>query len=134
VTTGKNYIIALGEIYRVIEVIGSSARLYKPWILVSSTDPMGLFTLISECSTLWSSSGLEEALQSISDPSGAYYNQGRTTLIESIKNIHNLDTQTLYNRVFCGQGPICRLSVLAAGAVPGMQNMTLYIFWIKLGY
>ena len=133
-TPGKNYIIALGEIYRVIEVIGSSARLYKPWVLVSSTDPMGLFTLLSECSTLWSSSGLEEALQSISDPSGADYNRGLTTLIESIKNIHNLDTLTLYNHVFCGQGPICRLSVLAAGAVPGMQSMTLYIFWIRLGY
>ncbi|KAL3591228.1 hypothetical protein D5086_009868 [Populus alba] len=120
---GKNYIIALGEIYRVIEVIGSSARLYKPWVLVSSTDPMGLFTLLSECSTLWSSSGLEEALQSISDPSGADYNRGLTTLIESIKNIHNLDTLTLYNHVFCGQGPICRLSVLAAGAVPGMKTV-----------
>lgn len=125
-TTGKNYIVALGEIYRVIEVIGSSARLYKPWVLVSSTDPMGLFTLLSECSTLWSGSGLEEALQSISDPSGADCNRDLTTLIESIKNIHNLDTLTLYNDVFCGQGPICRLSVLAAGAVPGMQNMTIY--------
>lgn len=125
-TTGKNYIVALGEIYRVIEVVGSSARLYKPWVLVSSTDPMGLFTLLSECSTLWSGSGLEEALQSISDPSGADCNRDLTTLIESIKNIHNLDTLTLYNHVFCGQGPICRLSVLAAGAVPGMQNMTIY--------
>ncbi|KAJ6397575.1 hypothetical protein OIU77_018564 [Salix suchowensis] len=84
---GKNYIVSLGEIYRVIEVIGSSARLYKPWVLVSSTDPMGLFTLLSECSTLWSSSGLEEAMQSISDPAG----------------------------------PLCRLSVLNAGAMPGMK-------------
>lgn len=124
VTTGKNYIISLGEIYRVIEVIGSSARLYKPWVLVSSTDPMGLFTLLSECSTLWSSSGLEEALQNISDPAGADYNRGLTTLIESIKNIQNLDTLMLYNHVFSGQGPICRLSVLTAGAVPGMRNMT----------
>ena len=83
-TTGKNYIVSLGEIYRVIEVIGSSARLYKPWVLVSSTDPMGLFNLLSECSTLWSSSGLEEALQSISDPAGADYNRGLATLIDSI--------------------------------------------------
>uniref|UniRef100_A0A6N2L408 Synergin gamma C-terminal domain-containing protein n=1 Tax=Salix viminalis TaxID=40686 RepID=A0A6N2L408_SALVM len=118
---GKNYIISLGEIYRVIKVIGSSARLYKPWVLVSSTDPMGLFTLLSECSTLWSSSGLEEALQSISDPTGAVHNQGLTTLIESIKNVHNLDTLTLYNHVFCGQGPLCQLSVLNAGAMPGMK-------------
>ncbi|KAJ6775365.1 hypothetical protein OIU79_018522 [Salix purpurea] len=90
---GKNYIVSLGEIYRVIEVIGSSARLYKPWKLCKS----------------------------ISDPAGADYNRGLTTLIESIKNIQNLDTLTLYNHVFSGQGPICRLSVLTAGAVPGMK-------------
>ncbi|KAJ6413954.1 hypothetical protein OIU84_006708 [Salix udensis] len=64
---GKNYIVSLGEIYRVIEVIGSSARLYKPWVFVSSTDPMEL--------------------------------------------VHSSN----------GQGPICRLSVLTAGAVPGMK-------------
>ncbi|CAK7340730.1 unnamed protein product [Dovyalis caffra] len=119
---GKNYIIALGEIYRVIEVIGSSARLYKPWLLVNSTESMGLFTLLSECFTIWSSSGLEEALQSISDPAGPDYNGGLTTLIESIKYIHNLDARTLYNHVFCGQGPICRLSVLTAGTVPGWED------------
>eukprot|EP00258_Populus_trichocarpa_P023456 XP_024439475.1 dentin sialophosphoprotein isoform X1 [Populus trichocarpa] len=120
---GKNYIVALGEIYRVVEVIGSSARLYKPWLLVSSTNPMGLLTLLSECFTIWSSSGLEEALQSISDPAGLYYNGGLTTLIESIKHIHDLDTRTLYNHVFCGQGPICQLSVLTAGIVPGMKTV-----------
>jgi len=84
---------------------------------------MGLLTLLSECLTIWSSSGLEEALQSISDPAGLYYNGGLTTLIESIKYIHDLDTRTLYNHVFCGQGPICQLSVLTAGIVPGMQNI-----------
>ncbi|KAB5529324.1 hypothetical protein DKX38_019405 [Salix brachista] len=120
---GKNYIVALGEIYRVVEVIGSSARLYKPWLLVSSTNPMCLLTLLSECFTIWSSSGLEEALQSISDPAGLDYNGGLTTLIESIKYIHNLDTCTLYNHVFGGQGPICQLSVLTAGTVPGMKTV-----------
>ncbi|KAJ6762763.1 hypothetical protein OIU79_023494 [Salix purpurea] len=120
---GKNYIVALGEIYRVVEVIGSSARLYKPWLLVSSTNPMCLLTLLSECFTIWSSSGLEEALQSISDPAGLDYNGGLTTLIESIKYIHNLDTLTLYNHVFGGQGPICQLSVLTAGTVPGMKTV-----------
>ncbi|KAJ6384470.1 hypothetical protein OIU78_027721 [Salix suchowensis] len=120
---GKNYIVALGEIYRVVEVIGSSARLYKPWLLVSSTNPMCLLTLLSECFTIWSSSGLEEALQSISDPAGLDYNGGLTTLIESIKYIHNLDTCTLYNHVFGGQGPICQLSVLTTGTVPGMKTV-----------
>ncbi|KAJ6757212.1 hypothetical protein OIU74_026457 [Salix koriyanagi] len=120
---GKNYIVALGEIYRVVEVIGSSSRLYKPWLLVSSTNPMCLLTLLSECFTIWSSSGLEEALQSISDPAGLDYNGGLTTLIESIKYIHNLDTCTLYNHVFGGQGPICQLSVLTAGTVPGMKTV-----------
>ncbi|KAJ0013596.1 hypothetical protein Pint_19898 [Pistacia integerrima] len=64
---GKQYILALGEIYRVVEVLGSSAKLYKPLMLLSSADPTGMFTLLSECFTLWSSSGLDEAIGSISD-------------------------------------------------------------------
>ena len=89
---------------------------------------MCLLTLLSECFTIWSSSGLEEALQSISDLAGLDYNGGLTTLIESIKYIHNLDTRTQNNHVFGGQGPICQLSVLTAGTVPGMQNIVFILF------
>ncbi|KAJ4822795.1 hypothetical protein Tsubulata_039471 [Turnera subulata] len=127
---GKKQILALGEIYRIVEVLRCSARLYKPWVLASSADPMGLFTLIDKCSTLWSSCGLEGALQSISDPA----DESVIALLESIKHIHNLDELVLYNHVVSGGGPICRLSALAAGSLPGkdkLVNIHVAALWLR---
>lgn len=122
VSTGKQYILALGEIYRIVEVVGSLAKLYKPLMLLSSADPTGMFTLLSECFTLWSSSGLEEAIGSISDLTGFECNVTPKELLESIKYIHDLDAHALHNHVFSGQEPTCRLSLLAAGTVPGNKS------------
>ncbi|KAJ9131462.1 hypothetical protein P3X46_035118 [Hevea brasiliensis] len=120
---GKKYVLALGEIYRVVEILGSSSKLYKPWILASSTDPMDIFTLLSECSSQWSSSGLEEALHSILNSPDFEYDESLKTLLESIKYIHDLDAHRLYNHVFSGQGPTCHLSALTAGTLPGMKTV-----------
>ncbi|KAL5783658.1 hypothetical protein ACOSP7_008687 [Xanthoceras sorbifolium] len=118
---GKQYILALGEIYRLVEVLGCSVKLYKPWVLLSSADPSGLFALLSECSTLWSSSGLEEAFENISDMAGSEYSGTPKDLIESVKYIHDLDLLALHNHVFSGEEPTCRLSALTAGTVPGLK-------------
>ncbi|KAG8648260.1 hypothetical protein MANES_09G166100v8 [Manihot esculenta] len=120
---GKKYVLALGEIYRVVEVLGSSVKLYKPWMLASSTDTMDIFALLSECSSLWSSSGLEEALHSILISPDFEYDESLKALLESIKYIHDLDAFELYNHAFSGQGPICKLSALTIRTVPGMKTV-----------
>ncbi|WCJ43165.1 hypothetical protein M5689_023925 [Euphorbia peplus] len=120
---GKNYVLALGEVYRVAKVLESSAKLYKPWILATSADSMRIFTLITDCSSLWSSSGLEEALYS-SFSSDNFEADGRVkTLLESIKYIDALDVESLYDHVFSGQNPPCQLSALTADLVPGMKTV-----------
>ncbi|GKV20658.1 hypothetical protein SLEP1_g30752 [Rubroshorea leprosula] len=117
---GRQYIHALGEIYRVIEVIGLSAKLFKPWILFSSANSIGIFEHLRECSTLWSNSGLQDACQSMSDPvhsdSGAI-----KALLDSIMYIRNLDLHELHNYILSGEEPTCHLSLLTAGTVPGMK-------------
>ncbi|CAI0551358.1 unnamed protein product [Linum tenue] len=50
----KRYFLAVGEIYRVSEVVPSTARLYKPWILLEQTDSISFSTIMSECCSLWS--------------------------------------------------------------------------------
>lgn len=117
--TGTRYIIALGEIYRVVQVLGASAKLYKPWALLCSEESAGLFLLLNECITLWSTSGLDEALQSISEPTDTEFDGTLEELLESMNYIHDLDTLALQNNVFSGNQPVCRLSMLTAGIVPG---------------
>ena len=118
--TGKRYILALGEIYRVVEVLQASTKLYKPWIILTSTDTTGLVGLLSECYSIWASSGLEDALKSISDRIDFEYDGTIKELLESIKYIHDIDALALQNHVFSGQQPICHLSALSASIVPGI--------------
>ncbi|KAA3472678.1 myb-like protein U [Gossypium australe] len=117
---GRQYILALGEIYRVVKIVGSlSAKLYKPWILFSSENPTNFPALVRECSSVWSSSGLEEALQNLTDLTDLKYDV--EALLGSIQSIHDPDAHELYKQVFSEQESTCCLSGLTAGAVPGMK-------------
>ncbi|XP_039029688.1 uncharacterized protein LOC120163962 [Hibiscus syriacus] len=117
---GRQYILALGEIFRVVRIVGSlSSKLYKPWILFSSENHTNFLALVRECFTVWSSSGLEDALQSLTDSTDLKYDvEG---LLGSIRIIHDPDARELYKQVFYGQEPTCCLSGLTAAAVPGLK-------------
>ncbi|KAF8018121.1 hypothetical protein BT93_H3117 [Corymbia citriodora subsp. variegata] len=127
---GKQHILALGEVYRVVGVLGASAMLYKPWILLNYRDFSGISALLDECTTIWSSSGLEEALQSISDPLDFQYEETVEALLESIKHVYTLNAGVLQKAIFSCEEPVCRLSLLNPGTVPGMKM----IFWDKEQY
>lgn len=116
-TTGRKFILALGEIYRVVVVIGASATLFKPWILSSAGDLPSVHSLLEECHAVWSTSGLEEALSSVLAPSTF----DDTSLLKSIKHVRGLDALQLANYVFGEKESRCRLSLLTAGVVPGTQ-------------
>ncbi|KAL5566100.1 hypothetical protein UlMin_029264 [Ulmus minor] len=118
---GRQYILALGEIYRVVEVLRASTTVYKPWVLLHTADPIGFFALINECSTLWSSSGLHEGLHSISEVIESEPKEASKALLDSLKYIQNLDLLALQNHICSGQQPTCRLSMLTAGAMPGIK-------------
>lgn len=118
--TGRQYIIGLAEIYRVTQVLGASAKLYKPWVMLDCEESAGLFSLLNECTTLWSTSGLDEALQIVSQQFDSEFGVTLKALLESMKYINGLDALALQNHVLSGEQPICRLSLLTAGIVPGM--------------
>lgn len=114
-TTGRKFLLALGEIYRVVVVLGASAKVFEPWILSGSEESPAIYTLIQECHAVWSTSGLQKALSTTLDDHD-------TSLFESIKHILDLDATTLQNYVFTEKEESrCCLSMLTAGAVPGRQ-------------
>ncbi|KAH7845357.1 hypothetical protein Vadar_001102 [Vaccinium darrowii] len=118
---GKGFILALGEIYRVVAVLGASAKLCKPWILSSSIDSTSIYTLLEECYTLWSTSGMEKALQDIYDPIDLEYHSTVKALRDSIRFIHGHDELTLGNHILNQQVSVCRLSLLNSEAVPDIK-------------
>ncbi|KAL0357340.1 UNVERIFIED_CONTAM: hypothetical protein Scaly_1419700 [Sesamum calycinum] len=117
---GRKFVLALGEIYRVVVVLGASAKLFKPWVLSCSVDSPTVCALPEECHALWSTSGLEEAISSVSAPTAL----NNTSLLSSIEHILGLDALALQNHVFMGRKSLCRLSMLTAGVAPGMTMVT----------
>ncbi|KAK4402202.1 hypothetical protein Sango_0960900 [Sesamum angolense] len=117
---GRKFVLALGEIYRVVVVLGASAKLFKPWVLSCSVDSPTVCALPEECHALWSTSGLEEAISSVSAPTAL----NNTSLLSSIEHILGLDALALQNHVFVGRKSLCRLSMLTAGVAPGMTMVT----------
>lgn len=120
------YILALGEIYRVVGVLGASIRLYKPWILTSSAEVSDTKVMLDECSLFWSSSGLEDALCSMSDPLGFPYDGTVAALLKSIKDAHGYNECALQTCNLAKEECICRMSLLSAGSVPGKKS-TYYL-------
>ncbi|XP_027935792.1 uncharacterized protein LOC114190914 [Vigna unguiculata] len=121
---GVQYIIALGEIYRVAEIIGASIKLHKPWMLSDYTDHKSLCFLLDECYSIWLASGLQEALLSISSQNIFEPDEISRELVESINYIHELDEHALRSYVISGEQTTCQLSALPAGCIPGLNLVT----------
>lgn len=122
--SGKTFVLAIGEIYRVAVLLGATAKLYKPWILSTPVGSSSIYSLLDQCHSSWSASGLEDALTSISvsTPAGSY--SSHASLVDSIKHISSLDAAALQNQVFIQQESLCRLSLIPQRVAPGKQILS----------
>ncbi|KAL2532134.1 hypothetical protein Adt_05485 [Abeliophyllum distichum] len=107
---GREFILALGEIYRVVAVLGAQAKIFKPWTLSCWSN---IDILLEECHTLWLSSGFEEVLSSVSEPASS----DDASLMKSIKYICGLDALALQNSVFAQHESLCRQSLIPGAAL-----------------
>ncbi|CAL9037768.1 uncharacterized protein LOC103993500 isoform X1 [Musa acuminata AAA Group] len=112
------YFIAIGEIYRVTEVLRVSLKLYKPWILLNRGVSSQLLTNLDKCAEAWTVSGLENALKTISDANGVEYAVLAKRLLSSIKHLGDLD---LSHYSFNHDKTICRISLLTTEELQDMK-------------
>ena len=104
-------------------MLRASIILYKPWILLGQVDPSGLISLLNECSNIWTSSGLVEALCKTDGPIDC------KALLDSINFIQNLDEWGLRKHVLSGQQPTCNLSLINAESIPGIHDSIILSFF-----
>ncbi|KAH9612376.1 hypothetical protein KSS87_005787 [Heliosperma pusillum] len=120
---GQNHIKALGEIFKAVELLGLSAKVYKAWVLFSVSDSSRFMDLLNECHDLWSSSGLEETLQSLSDDTGFGCDEPTKALLTSIKRIRDFDVLAVHECVFGQPKSICQLSLLPQEMLPELETV-----------
>ncbi|XP_065017411.1 uncharacterized protein LOC135643999 isoform X2 [Musa acuminata AAA Group] len=112
------YFIALGEIYRVTEVLRASMKRYKPWILLNCGSLSKLSTSLDKCAEAWTISGLEESLKKFSNANDAEYAGLAKALLASIKIIRDLD---LSHYSFNHDRRICKLSLFSMEELQDMK-------------
>ncbi|KAJ6790594.1 Uncharacterized protein M6B38_247085 [Iris pallida] len=120
---GKRYFLALGEIYRVSEILRTSLKLYKPWVLSNwEGTSKELLTSLDNCAEAWTSFALVKSLESIS---AATTDLEAKALLESITTIRDSNDLYSQNHVFGGSDDmICRLSLLPMGRLKGDKLVT----------
>ncbi|CAH8360801.1 unnamed protein product [Eruca vesicaria subsp. sativa] len=118
---GKRYLLSVGEIYRVVNLLRASTRLYKPWLLLSPTSS-SVLAVLDECVVLWLSSGLEEALRNnINRYQGLDRDYSADQLLESIRCINEVDAFTLHACITSDTSPSCSISGLNTEIVQGLK-------------
>ncbi|XP_073009774.1 uncharacterized protein [Typha latifolia] len=120
---GEQYFLALGEIYRVAEILRVSSELFKPWVLSDHGKWNEMQTCFKKCAEVWAI-GLEIALKRICS-SDAEHKAPAKVLLGSIKMIHELDIDHLQSHVFVDEKIFCRISLLPMPVLPDMK----FVVW-----
>ncbi|XP_062202152.1 uncharacterized protein LOC133904687 isoform X2 [Phragmites australis] len=118
ISEGGHCFIALGEIYRVAQILYFSLQCFKPWVLANPGMLSKLLACLESCSNAWTSC-LQTALKMVVDSAHLDASVAKA-LMESIKNINELEVSNLQNSLPTDE-ITCRLTLLPASLVPGMK-------------
>lgn len=114
---GENYFIALGEIYRVVEILKITLKRFSSLLLLSNQNRLNEVNMCLDiCTEAWNS-GLNVALETISGGNSASALNAKS-LAESIKRIREVDIQ---NDVLYKERAYCKLCLLPLALLPGKQ-------------
>ncbi|MQM09443.1 hypothetical protein Taro_042311 [Colocasia esculenta] len=119
---GQQYFLALGEIYRIIEILSVSARLYKAWILLNPADSSVFLTCIKKSLEAWKGSALKHTLEIISESLGEL-KVVTEELLESLTFISELCTETLQSHLPNHGTHFCGLSLLPLELLPDIKHL-----------
>ncbi|KAJ1264717.1 hypothetical protein BS78_08G022100 [Paspalum vaginatum] len=117
ISEGGHYFIALGEIYRVAQILYFSIQCFKPWVLAVPGMLSKTLSCLDSCTSSWNS-GLETALKMVVDTK--HLDASVTiALMESIKKITKLEVLSLQKNI--PNEMQCRLTLLPTSLVPGLK-------------
>ncbi|KAF3335886.1 hypothetical protein FCM35_KLT20393 [Carex littledalei] len=120
ISSGENYFIALGEIYRIVEIVKLTLKRFSSLLLSSNQNRLNELNMCLDiCTKAWGS-GLNVALETISGGNSASALSAKS-LAESIKRIREVDIQ---NDDLYKERAYCKLCLLPLALLPEMKPIT----------
>lgn len=114
--TGAHYFIALGEIYRVAQILHISMLSFKPWVLADPGMLSKMLVCWNSCVNSWTS-GLGMALTMVVDSKNLDAPVAKV-LLESIIKIDEIEVATLQCSL-PNSKMTCRHTLLPTSVLPG---------------
>ncbi|TVU26981.1 hypothetical protein EJB05_29559, partial [Eragrostis curvula] len=118
ISEGGHWFIALGEIYRVAQILSLSLQYFKPWVLANPGMLTKMLASLESCNNAWSG-GLQMALKLVAESNRLDASVAKA-LMESIKEINELEVSNLQN-FLPNNDTTCRLTLLPASLIRGMK-------------
>uniref|UniRef100_A0A0D9XP24 Synergin gamma C-terminal domain-containing protein n=1 Tax=Leersia perrieri TaxID=77586 RepID=A0A0D9XP24_9ORYZ len=118
ISQGAHCFIALGEIYRVAQILHLSLQSFKPWVLADPGMLSKMLVCWNNCINSWTS-GLGTALALVVDSSNSDAPVA-TVLLQSIINIDEIEVANLQSSPPSDR-MTCKLTLLPTSLVPGME-------------
>uniref|UniRef100_A0A0D9XWW3 Synergin gamma C-terminal domain-containing protein n=1 Tax=Leersia perrieri TaxID=77586 RepID=A0A0D9XWW3_9ORYZ len=118
ISQGGHYFIALGEVYRVAQILRLSLQTFKPWVLADPGMLSKMLVCSDGCLHAWTS-GLGEALRMVIDSKNLDAPVAKV-LLESIIKISGIEVVNLQS-FLPNSKMTCRLTLLPTTLVPGME-------------
>lgn len=124
---GMSYYASLMEVFRVSEILRSSVKLYRPWMLLNPDQAKDISLNLTNCMAAWVESGLKKAVCN----SLANYNVENPLSSTTLKNIddilkgvESMEQIHLANALCCAvreNQQVCRLSLLPTKVFEGFK-------------
>uniref|UniRef100_A0A0D3HRE5 peptidylprolyl isomerase n=1 Tax=Oryza barthii TaxID=65489 RepID=A0A0D3HRE5_9ORYZ len=119
ISQGDQFFIALGEIYRVAQILNLSLQSFKPWVLADPGMVSKMLVCWDGCLNAWTNNGLGTALRMVVDSNNLDAPVAKV-LLESIIKIDEIEVATLQCSL-PNSKMTCRHTLLPTSVLPGME-------------
>uniref|UniRef100_A0A0E0RDR1 Synergin gamma C-terminal domain-containing protein n=1 Tax=Oryza rufipogon TaxID=4529 RepID=A0A0E0RDR1_ORYRU len=119
ISQGGQFFIALGEIYRVAQILNLSLQSFKPWVLADPGMVSKMLVCWDGCLNAWTNNGLGTALRMVVDSNNLDAPVAKV-LLESIIKIDEIEVATLQCSL-PNSKMTCRHTLLPTSVLPGME-------------
>lgn len=124
---GKSYYASLMEVFKVSEILRSSVKLYRPWMLLNPDQAKDISLNLTNCMAAWVESGLKEAVcnslanYNIENPLSSTTLKNIDDILKGVESMEQIHLANALCSAVRENQQVCRLSLLPAKVFEGFK-------------